>query len=195
MKGDVKQTLKRLLASINLGYVVPMSRDEKLRRLENDPAWRTVDLPVDGRSDRVEEVLVETVDADRYRVASSPGMVRGLAAGDVIALDPQSPAGFRLLQRGGNVCVHVFCDAARRDATQAALTQTLGRIGGRLDGTMGRTGLCFTVPVMAGFTAIEGALQRVVGDEWSYSNVYDPETNAPLNWWLKPPKAAKKDIS
>lgn len=188
MKGGFQPTLKRLLSSLNLGYAVPMRLEEKLRRLENDPAWGTIALPIDGRPETVEEVLVEKRDADRYRIASSPGMVEGLAADDVIAVDPESPTGFKLLQRGGNVCVHVFCEAARRDGIGAALTQTLGRIGGRLDGTMGQTGLCFTIPVAAGFSVIEGALQRVVGDEWSYSNVYDPETNAPLNWWLKPQK-------
>lgn len=191
MKGNIKLKLKRLLSSLNLGYAIPMFLEEKLWYLENDPAWMTLDLPINGRSDKVEEVLVEKIGDNRYRVASSPGMVQGLAADDVIALESQSPSGYRLLQRGHNVCVHVFCDAAQRAAIQAALTQTLGRIGGRLDGLMGETGLCFTIPVAAGFSVIEGALQRVVENEWSYSNVYDLETGAPLNWWLKQPKAAR----
>ena len=185
MKGHIKGKLKRILSSLNIGYAVPLSLEEKLWRLENDPAWMMIDLPVDGRSDMLEEVLVEEMSENRYRVASSPSIRQGLAADDVISLDNQSPAGFRLLQRGDNVCVHVFCDSVQRDEVESALTQTLGRIGGRLDGTMGHTGLCFTIPALAGFTAIEGALQRVVGDEWSYSNVFDPETNEPLNWWLK----------
>ena len=185
MKGNIKRIAKRFLSTLNSGYTVPLTLEEKLWRLEHDPAWLTVGLPVDGRADVVEEVLVEKLDNERYRIASSPGMIQGLAADDVIALNSQSPAGFELLERGNNVCVHVFCDAALRNAIQADLTQTLGRIGGRLDGTMGETGLCFTIPVLAGFTAIEGALRRVVGNEWSYSNVYDLETNAPLNWWMK----------
>lgn len=177
--------LKRFLTSLNLGYATPLSLDEKLWRLENDPAWMTLDLPLNDRAEIVEEVLVEKLDANRYRIGSSPGMLQGLAAGDVISLDAEATSGFKLLERGGNVCVHVYCDAAQRDEVQAALTQVLGSIGGVLDGTMGQTGLCFTIPVAAGFTVIEGALQRVVGDEWSYSNVYDAATDAPLNWWLK----------
>ncbi|BCM90369.1 hypothetical protein IAD21_02221 [Abditibacteriota bacterium] len=181
----LKWKLKRLLGSLNVGYAVPLSLEEKLWHLDHDAAWMTVNLPIDGHPDRVEEVLVEKVGDNRYRIASSPGMMQGLAANDIIALDAQNSLGFQLLQRGTNVCIHVFCDAPQRDSIQAALTRELGRIGGGLDGTMGQTGLCFTVPVAAGFSVIEGVLQRVVGEEWSYSNVYDPETGNPLNWWLK----------
>ena len=161
----------------------PMPLAEKFRRLESDPAWMTLDLPVDGRSDVVEEVLVEKLGENRYRIASSPGMLEGVAADDVIALDPAVPDGFHLLERGKNICVHLFCDEKRRDEIQAALTQRLGALGGWMDGTMGRTGLCFTIPVDAGFAAIEEAMRGVVGDEWSYANVYDAATGAPLNWW------------
>jgi hypothetical protein len=181
----ITKKLKRLLTAVNLGYAVPLSLEEKLQRLESDPNWTTINLPIDGRRDAVEEVLVEKTGENLYRIASSPGMVQGLAANDIIALDRQSLDGFTLIRHGGNVCVHIFCDAVQRDAIHADLTPALSRIGGQLDGTMGETGLCYTIPVLAGFTLIEGNLRSVVGDEWSYSNVYDPDTNEPLNWWLK----------
>lgn len=183
--GSPKWKLKRLLKSVNIGYSVPPSLEEKLWNLDNREGWMTINLPIDGRSDAVEEVLVERVGDNRYRIASSPGMVLGLAANDIIALNSQSPSGFELLERGGNVCIHVFCDATQRDDIERGLTAVLGRIGGVLDGTMGQTGLCYTISVQAGFSVIEGELRRVVGDEWSYSNVYDEGTGEPLNWWLK----------
>ena len=176
---------KRLLKTLNVGYPVPLSLEEKLHRLATDTNWMTLDLPIDGRADMVEEVLVERMGDNRYRIVSSPGMVQGLAANDIIALDGEHPTNFRLLRRGGNVCIHVFCAILQRDAIEVALTRELGRIGGVLDGTMGETGLCYTISVQAGFSVIEAALERVVGEEWSYSNIYDPETGAPLNWWLK----------
>ncbi len=150
-----------------------------------------VSLAIDGRDDAVEELLVQKVGDNRYRIASSPGMVQGLAANDIIALSGCDGTGFQLLQRGGCVAIHVFCEEERRNAIETALTHELGRIGGVLDGTMGRTGLCYTVSVAAGFAVIEGALRRVVGDEWSYSNVYDEETGELLNWWLKPSPASE----
>lgn len=131
---------------LNLGYAVPLSLEEKMWRLENDPAWTMIDLPVERGSDAREEVLVEKIGENRFRIASSPGMLQGLAADDVIALDDQAAAGFTLLQRGDNVRIHVYCEAARRDEIKAALTQTLGRIGGRLDAIMGQTGLCSPFP-------------------------------------------------
>jgi hypothetical protein len=50
---------------------------------------------------------------------------------------------------------------------------------------MGAVGLCFTVPVKAGFREVEAAMREVVGEEWCYSNVYDLVTDQPLNWWLE----------
>lgn len=187
--------LKRFLLSLNLGYAVPLSLEEKLWRLRTNAAWMTIDLPLEksdnGQADKVEEFLVEKLGENQYRIASSPGMLQGLAADDVIALDPGLPMGYRLLQRGDNVCIHIFCQPTQRDAVLADLSRILRRIGGVLDGTMGETGLCFTVPVLAGFAVIEDSLRKVVGEEWFYANVYDLETNEPLNWWLAPEKRAK----
>jgi hypothetical protein len=174
----------RLLSAVNQGYAVPMTLEEKCERLRTDPAWTTIWLPVPDADGAVEEVLVEKISEGTYRIASSPGMIRGLAADDLISLDPSSEAGYRMVRRGDNVCVHVYCELGRRDEVRAALERTLGHVGGRLDGTMGETGLCFTVPVLAGFTRIEDALGRVVGDGWEYSNVFDEWTGEPLNWWL-----------
>jgi hypothetical protein len=180
--------LGRILSALNWGHAVPMLLEEKLWRLENDVAWTTIELPIDTDGlaiAAIEEIIVEKVGDNRFRLASSPGMVRGLAAHDVIALNAENAAGFELVQRGQNVCIHLFCDTAQRAQIQAGLSQTLGRLGGWLDATMGGTGLCFTVPVAAGFSAIERALRQVVGEDWEYSNVLDPETDAPLNWWLQ----------
>lgn len=46
----------------------------------------------------------------------------------------------------------------------------------------------YTVPVSAGFVAIEGVLNglndRFPDYEWFYGNVYDPKDGeTPLNWW------------
>jgi hypothetical protein len=164
---------------------MPLTLAEKFWRLQNDPAWTTIELPVEPGQDTCEEVLVERVGDKRFRIASSPGMVDGLAANDVIELTPDELCGYRLVRRGQNLCIHLFTQAEQRDRVQAALEQELGRLGGWLDGTMGAVGLCFTVPVKAGFTAVEAAMRVVVGEEWYFSNVYDLSTNQPLNWWLE----------
>src|SRR5438045_1238998 len=79
------RNLKRLMSSINLGYAVPLSLEEKLRRLKTDPAWMTIDLPIPDGSDAVEEVLAEKIGENHFRLASSPGMIEGFAADDIIA--------------------------------------------------------------------------------------------------------------
>jgi hypothetical protein len=160
-----------------------LTLEEKLRRLATDPAWTTVVLPVEPGSDVVEEVLVERSDEGTLRVASSPGMIDGLAADDIIVLDAQAKTGYRLVTRGQNVCVHVFREAGDAAELRLRLEPVVESIGGWLDATMGAAGLCFTIPVHVGFATIEEAFRSVLGDDWYYSNVYDEMTNAPLNWW------------
>jgi hypothetical protein len=133
-----------------------------------------------------ESVLVEELGENRYRVLASPGLLEGFAGGDEIELDSEEPLGFRVTRRGGNVCVQFFwkgdLDACARDlgARAAALG---GRIDGKADGL-----LVFTLPVSAGFQAIESifyeAEKRYADSSWMYANVYDPADGVtPLNWW------------
>ena len=160
-----------------------LTLEEKFRRLATDPAWTTVDLPVEPGSAVVEEVLLERRDDGNLRVASSPGMIEGLAADDIIVLDAEVAKGYRLVTRGRNVCVHLFRKADDAAEIRLRLEPLVESIGGWLDATMGVSGLCFTIPVEVGFATIESTLQSVVGNDWYYSNVYDEATKAPLNWW------------
>jgi hypothetical protein len=130
-----------------------------------------------------EEVLVDGLGDRTYRLAASPGLVLGIAAGDVIELEAADESTFRILQRGGNLAVHVYSD---RDT--ARLAAELARLGGWLDGQVKNLTI-FTVPVSAGFNEVERALndfaQRERGTEWYYGNVYDPvDGTTPLNWWV-----------
>jgi hypothetical protein len=133
-----------------------------------------------------ESVLAEELGENRYRVLASPGLLEGFAGGDEIELAPEEPLGFRVIRRGGNVCVQFYwkgdLKACARDlgARAAALG---GRIDGEADGL-----LVFTIPVAAGFPAIErifyDAEKRYAGSSWMYGNVYDPaDGETPLNWW------------
>ncbi len=100
-----------------------------------------------------ESVLVRPVGGDRHVVHASPGMLAGLAAGDEIELAPDDPLGFRVLRRGGNVCVQFLRNGEMSECTPD-LTARVGALGGWLDGeTPGL--LVFTIPVVAGFPAIE----------------------------------------
>ena len=46
-----------------------------------------------------------------------------------------------------------------------------------------------TAALRVGWTTIEAAMNSIVdgidGARWYYGNVSDPETGAPLNWWLQ----------
>jgi hypothetical protein len=80
----------------------------------------------------------------------------------------------------------VFADAlvARLEAEPTA---RVARIGGRLDGSIER-GLAYTLPLEAGFPAIERVFidwaAEHPGWEWFFGNVYDPVDGVtPLNRW------------
>jgi len=151
-----------------------------------------ITLPVfhdDGRLATREVLEVDLVEGKQYRLLHSPAYLDGLASGDVIELDESLRAGFRLISRGGNLAVIVIFEKDEHKYTPEAqrLEGSLKSLGGILDGGPARV-LVFTVPVSAGFHAVEtvlGAfLQERHGTHWWYGNVYEAGDPArPLNWW------------
>lgn len=137
----------------------------------------------------VEMLPVAEVGPNCYRLVSSPGMVEGLAADDLFAIDREDDLGYKVIRRGGNVCAWFFFDAPGRNRGPEAdrIREAVEGIGGRLDGG-GHCVLVFTIPVSAGFPAIadlfDGARERIPGSTWMYGNVYDPKDgHTPLGWW------------
>lgn len=133
-----------------------------------------------------EELLVERLDRDLYRVLASPGLVLGVAADDTIRV--RAPHEFDVVRRGGNLCVQIFVPSGI-DAVEQVATRELMSISGRMDGKV--TGLLiYTVPLLSGFGSVERVLNSLVqtfpGVEWYYGNVYDPvDGTTPLNWWKR----------
>jgi hypothetical protein len=62
----------------------------------------------DGTQVQDERLLVQQHSNNHFQLEHSPGFVEGLAAGDVIELDMSTPPGFRILERGGNLCVWFY---------------------------------------------------------------------------------------
>ncbi len=132
-----------------------------------------------------EPVHVEAIGSGVYRLLYSPGFVQGIAAGDEFRLVGNDGA-FEVLRRGGNLCIQVFCTEPVAPL-QPELTRRLADLGGTLDGAIER-GLAYTIPVSAGFSAVEAVLNAWTDEheswEWYYGNVYDPvDGETPLRWW------------
>jgi hypothetical protein len=132
-----------------------------------------------------EEVLAESYGDECYKLLRSPGLVLGIAAGDVF--EYEGGGAFRVLKRSGNLAIQIFVEenpaGVERDAANL-----LKPLGARLDGK-GPTELVFSVPVQVGFRRIEEALNTVTARsasaEWFFGNVFDPSDGiTPLNWWL-----------
>ena len=136
-----------------------------------------------------ESVLDEELGGSRFKVLASPGLLEGLAAGDEIELTAEEPTGFRVTRRGGNVCVQFFWNGDLKTCIQNLEPKAIA-LGGCMDGEAERE-LVFTIPIAAGFPAIERifyeAQKQYAGCSWLYGNVYDPADGVtPLNWWVKP---------
>lgn len=135
----------------------------------------------------LEEVPVEPLSGNRWRVLQSPGVVLGVAADDVIELIPDGE--FNVISRGRNVCVQVYAPSTRLDGIHGILDPLIHGLGGRLDGRVARNTigvLVYTIPVDAGFPAIETVVKSVEdlpSVEWFYGNVYAADGVTPLNWW------------
>ena len=90
-----------------------------------------------------------------------------------------------MLRRGGNLCIVVWPAAPPADPDIAVLTTAFERLGGIVEMPVDRRFIVVTVPVSAGFPAIEEVVERWTADRdcpWGYGNVYDADDN-PLNWW------------
>ncbi|MDY3558712.1 DUF4265 domain-containing protein [Gemmata sp. JC673] len=144
-------------------------------------------LLIEYRDDRPlrEPVHAEPVHPGVFRLRHTPGFVQGIAAGDEFRLVGEDGA-FEVTRRGGNLAVQVFSDEPVAPL-RVELTERVARLGGTLDGAIER-GLAFTVPVSAGFPAVEAVFRVWVAEhpgwEWSFGNVYDPADGVtPLGWW------------
>ena len=121
-----------------------------------------------------------------YRLVRSPAFVRGLAAGDRIAFPSDTPQGYELIKRSGNLCLRVL---SKNNITQVlqVLTPEIELLDGILDVETPRL-LVYSIHVSIGFQAIEILLDRISGQFpetlWYYGNVYDPADGVtPLDWW------------
>ena len=125
-----------------------------------------------------------------YRLLQSPLFVTGVACGDLIEMLNNNPGRFRVRERSGQLAVRVFC---RDDISALAeeLTPAVEMLDGTLDVQTPRT-LVYSIHVAVGFSEIERVFDAVVSPttaatsgtaQWSYGNVYDAETGAPLDWW------------
>ena len=150
-------------------------------------------LPVLDQSGQrtFDEILpAEPLGGERFRLLASPGLVEGVAAGDELELAPADVTGYRILRRGGQLCIWVYVPEPPSEQTDMRLSRAAATLGGYLDG--GNTGLrILTIPVTAGFACVETELAAVVaelrGSTWAYGNVYDPRNgDRPLGWWEAP---------
>lgn len=142
-----------------------------------------------GRNSRgepvLEEVAVEPLAGGRFRLLASPGLLDGLAAGDVFELDDAGRYG--VVERSGNICVQLYyprADLHRR--VDEELVPDVNAAGGWLDGRAPGLSV-LTFPLSVGFPAIERLLETwteaVPGASWSYANVYAEDGVTPLGWW------------
>ena len=146
-----------------------------------------VDLWVAGaREGMTQPVPARELEDGTFEILSSPGLVQGVAAGDTIRLSDRHKGAFDVIRHGGNLCLQVLRSGGIAPVVQLLLPR-IQALSGRLDGQILR-GAVFTIPVTAGFQAIEEIMAEAVkafdGVEWYYGNVYGPDGITPLNWWL-----------
>jgi hypothetical protein len=119
---------------------------------------------------------------NQFWLLQSPLFVPGIARGDCIELLQNTPGGFRMRMRSGQLCIRVLSrDGVERIADE--LTPAVERLGGKLDVATPRA-LVYSVHVAVGFTDIEKVFGEIVpaDAQWSYGNVYDGN-GEPLGWW------------
>jgi hypothetical protein len=149
-----------------------------------------ISLPVldeDGRTKTREQLEAEPVLPSGHRLLHSPAYVDGIARGDLIRLDPDSPRGYALLERGGYLAlVLALASDEAKPGARLALDPAVNALQGACDGGPARV-LVYSIHASASFPAVEQLFDAFCsanpGASWWFGNVYDPITGAPLNWW------------
>lgn len=121
-----------------------------------------------------------------FRLQHSPAFVRGLAAGDRIRFPADTPEGYLLVQRSGNLCIRVMNRHSMAPVLQA-LRPEMELLDGLMDTETPRLAV-FSIHVSIGFQTVETVLDRITGQfpgtVWYYGNVYEPADGVtPLDWW------------
>src|SRR5262249_55593554 len=125
----------------------------------SQPEVTEIELPIchneSGRPG-TEVLEVERLGAGRYRLPYSPGVVEGLARGDVIEPSAAAPKGFTVVRRSGHLCVWFYFaePGVNRGPDGDRVRVAVEEFGGLCDGG-GNTHLIFSVPVSLGFPAVE----------------------------------------
>lgn len=133
-----------------------------------------------------EPIHVKPLGGRRYEVEFTPGLAYDVAAGDHIELGDDGT--YLVVARAGNVAVRVLSEQLSEQQASNLTHLVEQSLRGRLDGNLGRRCLAYTVPIQAGFPAIEKIFNEFVrsipSSMWEFGNVYGKD-GQPLNWWLR----------
>ena len=163
----------------------------------SQPEVTEIELPIchiEGNHPATEVIEAIRLCPHQFKLLFSPGMVEGVAKGDVIELSNTDPRGFTVVSRAGYLCIWFYFKEPGRnqgpdgDHVRVAVETFGGDYeGGVCDGG-GNTNLVFSVPVSFGFPAVEALFTDLAsqypGSSWLFGNVYDPWNDfKPLGWW------------
>jgi hypothetical protein len=132
-----------------------------------------------------EPVPARKLPDETFQILASPGLVEGIAAGDVVRVLDHVLGTFEVVLRGGNVSIKIISPGSIQPLIKR-LQEDFERIGGWIDGKIERAAV-FTVPVKVGFRPMEELMARIIaafpGLVWYYGNVYGADGVTPLKWW------------
>ena len=130
------------------------------------------------------EVLpAKPVNGDVYEILGSPALAYGFAAGDHLRMSEDGE--FEVLRRGGNLCIRIYPSVFPSETSLGVLTEDFELLGGWVEWPSDRRFIVITVPVVAGFLAVEKAVGEWADEHgwvWGFGNVYDEQDNA-IGWW------------
>lgn len=139
----------------------------------------------ENRQPIFEQILASPAEGENeYRLLKSPLFVRGIAAQDIVRINPEARGRFELVQRSGILALRVFFKQPDADL-ENQLTAELEKLGGSQD-ILTERALVYSIHFGVGFQAIEALINRMTAGkpvQWMYGNVYHAETGEPLNWW------------
>ncbi|ENX37584.1 DUF4265 domain-containing protein [Acinetobacter courvalinii] len=139
---------------------------------------------------KAEEVLVEDIDVNIYKLLSAPGLALNLAKGDIFKFF-NSGEPVKVIHRGGNFNIHIYEANLTLEDYEDFKNELLDYLEGTIDGLSGNN-MAITVPSTQGIQRVNSFFinfSEISGNSWAFTNIYknyeDFDDETLLGWWDK----------
>lgn len=144
----------------------------------------------DTGKNRYEEVQVQEIDKNIYKLLSAPILALNLARNDIFEIVEENEP-VKVLRRGGNFNIQIYDAKFTLEDFLDFKEELKNYLDGSIDSALGNN-LAISISSEQGIHKINNFFtnfEKISGNGWAFSNIYKNYNNFDddtlLNWWVK----------